>query len=94
MLRNIFFVVAILSIINSNNNAQTIITDRPDFTESAFTLPSNSIQFEGGILFDINTDIKNITFPSILTRIALHRSFEVRIGFTGWTYSEETSETY
>ncbi|MGK9476964.1 transporter [Melioribacter sp. OK-6-Me] len=70
------------------------MTDRPDFTESAFTLPFSSVQFEGGISLDINNNIKNITFPSLLTRIALHRSLEVRLGFTGWTYSEEKSKTY
>ncbi|AFN75271.1 hypothetical protein MROS_2039 [Melioribacter roseus P3M-2] len=74
-------------------NGQTIVTDRPDFTESAVTIPSGTVQFEGGVSFDNNNDMNNFTFPALLTRVSLHKSFEVRLGFTGWTYSEEESKT-
>lgn len=94
MHKYLLMVAAMLFLINSNKKAQTIITDRPDFTESAFTVPAGTVQFEGGVSFDNNNDVNNFIFPSVLTRLALHKSFEVRLGFNGWTYSEKDSKTY
>ena len=62
-------------------NAQTIVTDRPDQTESSSTIPSGSIQIETGILLDEigNCSEKELYIPNTLFRIGLTEKIELRI---------------
>ena len=70
-----------------NLNAQTIITDRPDQTESSSTIQKGSVQIESGVLISQNstnydfysTNEKNIYFPSTLFRIGLTEKIELRL---------------
>lgn len=83
-------------IVNLNNilNAQIvedIITDRPDQTESAATIPKNHIQFEAGGTFDVDKSensimTKNYSAPSVLIRYGLLNNVELRLGSE---YSQE-----
>ena len=70
-----------------NLNAQTIITDRPDQTESSSTIQKGSVQIESGFLISQNstnynfnsTNERNIYFPSTLFRIGLTEKVELRL---------------
>ena len=70
-----------------NLNAQTIITDRPDQTESSSTIQQGSVQIESGVLISQNstnydfysTNERNIYFPSTLFRIGLTEKIELRL---------------
>ena len=70
-----------------NLNAQTIITDRPDQTESSSTIQQGSVQIESGVLISQNstnydfysTNERNIYFPSTLFRIGLTEKIEFRL---------------
>jgi len=60
--------------------AQTIVTDRPDQTESSTTVPLKSLQVESGILFGNyeNGLIKQTLIPSTLLRYGLTKDIELR----------------
>ena len=64
-------------------SAQTIITDRPDQTESSSTIPKGSFQIETGVLlgFTDNNGISEsqLLLPSTLFRIAILEGIELRI---------------
>ena len=64
-------------------DAQTIITDRPDQTESSSTIPKGSFQIESGILFE---SIKDKGFseeillaPTVLSRYGITKGIEIRL---------------
>jgi hypothetical protein len=58
-----------------------LIGDRPDQTESAFLIPQGYFQFEDGFISETeNTDIKNISFSSMLLRYGLFDHLELRFG--------------
>ena len=63
--------------------AQTIVTDRPDQTESSSTVPKGSFQIETGVLVAF-TDAdrlseRQLLLPSTLFRISLTEGLELRI---------------
>ncbi len=64
-------------------DAQEIITDRPDQTESSCTIPKRSFQIESGIFLG-NIDIENrmeriILIPTVLLRYGLTNTVELRL---------------
>ena len=63
--------------------AQTIITDRPDQTESSTTIPFKSFQIESGFLlgyWEFNNESERLTLgPSTLFRYGLAKWIEVRL---------------
>ena len=61
--------------------AQTIITDRPDQTESSSTIEAGSIQIETGVLLEetSSSSQKSLYAPSTLFRIGLTDKIEFRI---------------
>ena len=82
-------------------NAQEIITDRPDQTESSSTIPKNSFQIETGILFSqVNTnsfESNNWNLPTTLLRFGITRNMELRLAnqFTSIVKnSEEKTHQY
>lgn len=72
--------------------AQELITDRPDYTESAVTVPARSVQIETGLEYVSDKNNISTSFPNSLFRIGLHSSVELRIGFTGWTWAKLSDE--
>lgn len=63
--------------------AQTIITDRPDQTESAVTLEKGRLQIESGILNQIegegNEKLKSLIIPTNLFRYGISKKVELRL---------------
>lgn len=61
--------------------AQDLIdTDRPDQTESAYTLPKHWLQFETGFNFQKNaTDNYEFLNPTLLSKYGLTRKIEFRV---------------
>tara|TARA_R110002072_G_scaffold192413_3_gene349465 strand:+ start:9505 stop:10248 length:744 start_codon:yes stop_codon:yes gene_type:complete len=64
-------------------NAQEIITDRPDQTESSSTVPKNSLQIESGANFVFSEENgmsnQSIVAPSTLFRVGVFKWAELRI---------------
>lgn len=64
-----------------------LITDRPDQTESAYTVPPRLFQIELGAAYGQSQDGSEKTvlqsIPQALVRIGLSRRFEIRLGVPG-----------
>jgi len=63
-------------------SGKELVTDRPDQTESARTIPSGTVQFETGLIsewFGRGVDAERaMGFPDLLVRIGLGEIFELR----------------
>jgi hypothetical protein len=64
--------------------AQDLITDRPDQTESAVTVPLNSLQIETGFVYESfkedNINVDNYSIAGTLLRYGLLDNIELRFG--------------
>ena len=71
-----------------------LVTDRPDATESASVVPRGYFQFELGwthASFDNDgTETAADSFPETLVRIGLSRRVELRVGFDGYQWDDES----
>jgi hypothetical protein len=76
--------------------AQGLVTDRPDFTESASIVPQKSFQLESGFAFAKTADVYENSLPNLLIRYGLHDHVEFRFGGTGWSRLKvnNSSNTY
>jgi hypothetical protein len=70
-----------------------LVTDRPDFTESVETIPRGHLQFESGYTFTRDSEHGDVsrshTAPEALLRTGLTDSFELRIGWEGYSWVSE-----
>lgn len=77
--------IAALAIHGSNAEAQELITDRPDFTESAIVVPRGSTQVEGGLtLIEGEGDFEVLSGPELLVRWGWTDRIELRFGLPDW----------
>lgn len=56
-----------------------IVTDRPDQTESALTVPAGAFQMESGIASEYAAGIRVISAPNVLLRYGIFKNFELRL---------------
>ncbi len=72
---------------------EPLVTDRPDFTESAETVLAGHAQFELGYTFTYNRDgtdrSETHVFPELLVRIGLVEHFELRLFWAGYSWSDD-----
>src|ERR1044072_7018456 len=57
-----------------------IVTDRPDFTESALVVPLFRRQLETGFTFECASGADTLTLPEALFRYGVARTWEIRLG--------------
>lgn len=76
----IFFII----LFNIGLYSQSLVTDRPDQTESAVTVPLNSLQIETGFAYESleenSIPIKNYSLASTLIRYGIIDFLELRFG--------------
>lgn len=60
--------------------SEPIVTDRPDFTESAVTVPLKSLQLEMGLTHEWAGDDRTLGFPEALLRYGIAPKWEARLG--------------
>jgi hypothetical protein len=70
----------------ADDEPEPIETDRPDFTETARTVPFRRIQLEGGYTFSRMGDEKAHSLGELLLRIATGRRTEARIALNSYTW--------
>ena len=77
-----FLFVGLLTIGASTTQAQEIVTDRPDQTESAAIVPLGMLQYEGGLLVewsDFMQSERDWLIPNTLLRLPVSESVELRL---------------
>ncbi len=62
-----------------------LITDRPDFTESAQTVPAGMTQLEGGYTYGRAESVTSQSIGELLARIALGSAAELRVGVNSYS---------
>ncbi|WP_452220544.1 transporter [Lacinutrix salivirga] len=71
-----------------NTNLETLITDRPDATESPTAMPKRFLQVETGAFYESykenNTKTEDFTYNTTLVRYGLLDNLELRLG---WNYT-------
>jgi len=77
-MRQLIIMILILTALNKVINAQEIITDRPDQTESSTTVPGKSFQMEMGFGSGNYNNERLSLFPTVLFRYGLSKSIELR----------------
>lgn len=76
----LLLLVALLLAPTSFTAAQALVTDRPDFTESAVVVPAASLQLEGGLTWLEVGSFEVLSAPELLLRWGLSERFELRLG--------------
>lgn len=75
---------------------EPLITDRPDFTESTEAIPAGHVQIEAGYTFTLDREgtdrTRDHTAPELLFRIGLVENWELRIGWDGYSWTENQFE--
>lgn len=75
---------------------EPLVTDRPDFTESTDAIPAGHIQIEVGYTFTYDREgedrLRDHTAPEFLLRIGVVEDFELRIGWDGYSWSENQTQ--
>ena len=69
-----------------------LVTDRPDFTESAVTVPGRSLQLESGYTFTRAGDADEHALGEILLRIGVIHGLEARLGVNSHTWVESIGD--
>lgn len=71
---------------------EPIVTDRPDFTESAVTVPFGRVQLETGYTYTADDEdgvrTGDHVAPELLLRVGLVEDVELRVGWLGWSATE------
>jgi len=65
-----------------------LVTDRPDFTESALSVPAGRLQIEGGYTWSRQGDETSHSIGELLLRLGLLRGFEARLGLNSFAIVE------
>ena len=68
-----------------------LVTDRPDFTESAVVVPLGHVQVEGGMSFVEDDATDSFSGPELLVRWTLLPRFELRVGAPDYNDVEGTT---
>ncbi|GAK88364.1 hypothetical protein JCM19297_2877 [Nonlabens ulvanivorans] len=78
-------IIAVTTAQTSDNNQDALITDRPDVTESPFTVGKGNFQIETGATFIDNSEnglkITETVYNTTLLRYGLSSNFELRLGW-------------
>lgn len=69
-----------------------LVTDRPDFTESAEVVPKGWLQWESGFQFDRTGGSRGYTFGAPLFRIGLSSRLELRLSSDGVVGAREARD--
>jgi hypothetical protein len=68
---------------------EPLITDRPDFTESAFAVGRGTLQLEAGTTYADLGDTTATTFGELLVRYGIGRKFELRLATLTYLWLDE-----
>ena len=74
--------------------SQTINTERPDFTDSAFTVPEGMTQIETGFTYQRLEGQNFITTPETLIRHTVSDNIELRLGTPNWEITRSNGTTH
>jgi hypothetical protein len=78
------FALLLIPAVASSQEPESLVTDRPDFTESASVPGGGRIQVEGGWTVEGDDDARAHSLGEVLVRIGIGERFEARIEPLTW----------
>ena len=91
-MRNWMGLVAIgVTSISFGQTKDPIVTDRPDFTESAIVVPFKRVQIETGFTYQWSRSAFTLGLPETLFRISTGTKSELRIGLPDYNWQSSNS---
>lgn len=72
---------------------EPIVTDRPDFTESAIVVPKGLLQLETGLTYQNTRSGASLVMPEALLRLGAWARTEIRIGLPSYGSSRSAGTT-
>lgn len=75
------------------HEAEPLVTDRPDFTESARLIPVRRSQIEAGYTSGRDGNQRSQALGEFLLRVGMARSTEFRLGLSSWTRAHSPEGT-
>jgi hypothetical protein len=102
MFRQSLATLLLLSFLTGTGLAQDeipeLVTDRPDQTESASTVPEGTVQIEIGLLVsrrqETFADVDAVEVPATLVRVGLSENWELRAGWAGHVSIDGAAEGF
>lgn len=76
--------VALSACASVSGGREPLVTDRPDFTESAQTIQPRSVQVEAGQTFTQEGDVKSLSVGEVLVRTGISKRVELRVSANSW----------
>jgi len=87
MIRTTTVLFAIAVLVGAAAAGESLVTDRPDQTESSVTVPIGHVQVEAGWTMTRNeegtTTVDVHEVPGVLVRTGIHERIELRLGWSG-----------
>jgi len=71
---------------------EPLVTDRPDFTESALTVPVGRVQVEAGFTLTRDGDENEYTLPETLLRLGVAERWEIRLELPSVAFLENGAD--
>lgn len=87
-LPGLFLAAAVVAQEGWSGLGDSLVTDRPDFTESTSTIPRGHFQIEGGTTVSRVEDADGTTFGELLVRIGTGERWETRLGLGSYARVE------
>lgn len=84
----VVFMFAIVPCFSQESPVSPLVTDRPDFTESAETVTIGEVQIETGSTYSRSGCEVDKTFGEVLVRVGVLRDIELRLGLNSYVSSK------
>lgn len=75
-----------LTTAHAQDEAEPVVTDRPDFTESAVVVPMGVLQIESGSTYEQGSGVKIFSGPELLLRYGFTERWEWRLGLPDYAH--------
>jgi len=79
-----WLLLVVIFIFSTAGIPQDLVTDRPDFTESATAVPKDSWQLEFGYTFEKDNGLINHSLGELLIRFSPMEKLELRLGINSF----------
>jgi hypothetical protein len=86
MLKYGWIIGLMLTTAHAQDKAEPLVTDRPDFTESAVAVPVGVLQIELGSTYEQGSGVKIFSGPELLLRYGFTKRWEWRLGLPDYAH--------
>jgi len=90
----LILIVTVAPAVASAQDEEPLVTDRPDFTESAEAVDKGRVQLESGVTYDEVEEVTAWSLGEVLVRVGVAKKIEIRIGIDSYLDIETPTEKF